>query len=238
MKRIKSERILPHTYSPDKQRSRHPTAPDETHIPTRLGLPALSPKSAIEKHELPSDDTHLPSMHQRPATKASSRESKKNNLLQWVNRPATNEASDRLRRHRSFKTPRPESEPPQIYLDPMQRQPSLENLSVATSNDGTFTGFDSPSMLSIHSVESDSLDCSRPHGAGHLAASPPFVPTPPPSVTHHLHVHYPLYRTHTTPSRPPSSMNQQLPSITPPPNVGKQGRLRKWHSERIKNKHV
>ena len=242
MKRIKSERILPHAHSPDKQRSRHTTAPDETQIPTKLGLPALSPKSAIEKQEVPSDDAHLPSMQQRPSTKVSSRESKKNTLLQWVNRPATNDPSDSLKRHRSFKISRPVTnpEPPQDFLNPIQRQPSLENLSVATSTsiDGTFTGFDSPSMLSIHSVESDALDCSRPHGAGHLTASPPFVPSTSSSAPHHLHVHYPFYRTQTTPSRLPSSTNQQLPSITPPPKVEKQGRMRKWHSERIKNKRV
>ena len=238
MKRIKSERVLPHAYSPDKQRSRHPTMPDNTHNPTKLGLPALSPKSTIEKQEFPSDDKHLPSMQQRPYTNASNRESKKSDLLQWVNRPTTNDASDRLKRHRSFKTSRPvpDPEPPQVFLHPMQRQPSLENLSVST--DGTFTGFDSPSMLSIHSMESDALECSRPHGAGHLTASPPFVPSTPSSETHHLFPHHALYQTQTLPSRPPSTMNRHLPSITPPKVDKQQSRLRKWHSERIKNKRV
>ena len=233
MKRIQSERALSQAYSPDKQRSHHSTVPDDTQIPTKLGLPMLSRKSTTERQESPLDasvDKYLPSMQPRPCSRVSSRESKKNGLLQWVNRPATNETNDRLKRQRSFKTSRPVSdpEPPQIFLHPMQRQPSLENLSVIT--DVTFTGFDSASMLSIHSVESDVLDCSRPHGAGHLIASPPFVPAPPSSATHHLHP-----RTHVLPSRPPSSMNRHLPSIIPA-KVDKQGRLRKWHSERIKKR--
>ena len=193
----------------------------------------LSPKSTIERQESPLDapvNKYLPLMQQRPCSRVSSRESKKNGLLQWVNRPVTNETNNRLKQQRNFKTSRSISdpEPPQIFLCPTQRQPSLENLSVIT--DVTFTGFDSASMLSIHSVESDALDCSRPHGAGHLVASPPFVPTRPPSATHHLHP-----RIHALPSRPPSSMNQYLPSIIPP-KVDKQGRLRKWHSEKIKKR--
>ena len=233
MNRIQSERVLSHVYSPDKQRSRHSTVPDNTHIPTKLGLPVLSPKSTNEQKESPLDapvDMYLPSMQQRPCSRVSSREHKKNGLLQWVNRPATNEANDRRKRHRSFKTSRlmSDPEPPQIFLYPTQRQPSLENLSV--TSDVTFAGFDSPSMLSMHSVESDVLDCSRPHGAGHLIASPPFVPAPPPSTAHHLHP-----RTHALPSRPPSGVNKHLPSIIPS-KVDKQSRLRKWHSERIKKR--
>lgn len=232
MKRIQSERVLPHACSPDKQRSRHVTAPSDHPVPNKLGLPMLSPKSTIEKQEYPMDspvNVQLPSMHQRPCTKASSRENKKNGLLEWVSRPLTNASSDRIKRHRSFKTSRQTCDPDphhlQVFHDHIQRQPSLENLSVTT--DGTFMGIDSPSMLSIHSVESDALD-------GHLAASPPFVPSPLPSEYHHHH-HHPLYRTQTQPSRPPSSVNQHLPSITPS-KVDKQGRIKKWHSERIKNR--
>ena len=234
MKRIQSERALPHACSPNKQRSRHATIPDNTPAPTKLGLPLLSPKSPTDKQDYPVDspaNTQLPSMHQRPCTKACSREDKKNGLLQWVNRPMTNAASDRLKRHRSFKTPMPapDPEPHQAFHYPMQKQPSLENLSVST--DGTFAGFDSPSMLSIHSVESDALELSRPHGASHLTASPPFVPSPPSSAMHYLPHHYRGQAMH---SRPPSTnTNQHLPSIT---QKDRQGKIKKWHSERIKKR--
>lgn len=225
---------MPDAYSPDKQRSRHSTIPDNTSISNKLGLPMLSPKSPTEKQEPSSlDSPHLPSMYQRPCT-TSNRENKKNGLLQWVNRPATNAASDRLKWHRSFKTP-PEPEPCQVFQYPIEKQPSLENLSVTT--DGTFTGLDNPSMLSIHSVESDALDWSRPHGAGHLVASPPFVPSPVSSTFQHSHNHHSIHRTQTIPSRPPSSsVDRQLPSITPKAN--KPGRIKKWHSERIKGRFV
>ena len=231
MKRIQSDRGLSH----DKQRSRsrHSTVPDNTPVPTKLGLPLLSPKSPTDKQEsLDSTvNTQLPSMHQRPCTKACSRENKKNGLLEWVNRPVTNAASDRLKRHRKTSMPLSDPEPHQEFHYPMQKQPSLENLSVTT--DGTFVGFDSPSMLSIHSVESDALEWSRPHGAGHLAASPPFVPSPPSSTIHHLPHHY---RGQTVHSRPPSSsMDQHLPSIT---QKDRQGKIKKWHSERIKKRFV
>ena len=236
MKRIQSERALQNAYSPDKQRSRHSTVPDDAPVSNKLGLPLLSPKSATEKLESSVGNpanTQLPSMHQRPCTKACNRENKKNGLLQWMNRPVTNAADDRLRRHRSFKTsvPAPDPEPHQAFHYPMQKQPSLENLSVTT--DGTFAGFDSPSMLSIHSVESDGLEWSRPHGAGHLAASPPFVPSPPSSGLHHLPHHYRGQAVHSR--SPSSSMNQHLPCIT---QKDRQGKIKKWHSERIKKRHV
>ena len=239
---MQSERTIPQACSPNKLRSRHLTMPDNTSIPAKLGLPMLSSNC-----KLPTDkedscsvvnnpvNAQLPSMRQRPSTKACSRESKKSDLLQWVNRPVTNAASDRLKRHRSFKTTTfaCDSEPHQAFHCPMQKQPSLENLSVTT--DGTFIGVNSPSMLSMHSVDSDALELSRPHAAGHLTASPPFVSTPPSSAMHHLPHSHPPYRRQTIDSRPPScSKDQHLPSIT---QNDRPGRLKKWHSERIK-RHV
>lgn len=244
MKRFQSERTLPQACLPDKQRSRHSTEPDDISMHNKLGLPMLSVNNKIytEKQELtsPENPAHLPlpSMHTRPSTKACNRESKKNGLLEWVNRPMTNAASNRIKKHRSFKAIRPISDPEShVHLlhvfHTMERPPSLENLSVIT--DATFNVLDSPSMLSIHSVESDGLDLSRPHGAGHLAASPPFVPSASPSTLHYLPHHF--HRTQTLPSRPPSTIaGQHLPSITP--KVDKQSRTKKWHSDRIRKRPV
>jgi len=211
-------------------------------MPDSLGLPVLSPKSSIEKKEIPYPDSPvnapLPSMQQRPNTKACNRENKKNGLLEWVNnRPMTNDASNRLKRHRSFKSSMPVTSDPephqlQVFHCAMSRLPSSENLSVTT--DTTLTSFDSPSMLSIHSVESDALDWSRPHGAGHLTASPPFVPSSQPATLQHFQPHH-HHRTQPSLSRlPPSLADQHLPSITQ--KVDKQGRMKKWHSERIKRR--
>ena len=235
---MQSERTIPHACSPNKQRSRHSTLPDNTSVPAKLGLPLLSPKSPTDKEDSIVNNpvnTRLPSMHQRPSTKACTRENKKSDLLQWVNRPVTNAASDRLKRHRSFKTSTfaCDPEPHQTFHCPMQKQPSLENLSVTT--DGTFIGVDSPSMLSMHSVESDVLEWSRPHAAGHLTASPPVVPSPSSSTLLHVLHGHPSHQRQTIHSRPLSnSKDEHLPSIT---QKDRPGRLKKWHSERIK-RHV
>ena len=240
---MQSERTLPHTYTPSvppqvaKARTRHTTAPVEPAGHDKLGLPMLSPKSPTEKQtfqDLPpiandGGKVPLPSMHHRTTATVYRKESRRDSLLQWVNKPSTTTAADRIKRNRSFRVAVAEPTEQLYHTPPLDRQPSLENLSVMTES--TNATFESPSMLSIHSVESDALDCSRQQH-NFLAASPPFIPSQPPPLTS-------VHRTRTVTvhgTRPTQSISDQLlPSINQrASSLSRNPKLKKWHSERIK----
>ena len=241
---MQSDRTLPHAYPPAvpqvaKVRTRHTTEPEPT-AHDKLGLPMLSPKSPIEKQTLQDfppiatndgDKVPLPSMHHRTTATPFNKESRRDSLLQWVNKPSSN-ATDRIKRNRSFRVAT--SDPAeQVYhtLSP-ERQPSLENLSMMTES--THVTLECPSMLSIHSVESDALDCSRQQH-NFLSASPPFIPSQPPPLQS---VH--RIRTMTVHGTRPmqSIVDQPLPSINQrASSLSRNPKLKKWHSERIKKKH-
>jgi len=240
---MQSDRTLPHTYSPavppqtTKVRTRHTTTPVEPTAREKLGLPILSPKSPVEKQTFQDfppiatndgDKMPLPSMHRCTTATAFGKESKRDSLLQWVNKPSSTTV-DRIKRNRSFRVAMSGATEQVYHTLPPERQPSLENLSVMTES--TNATFESSSMLSIHSVESDVLDCSR-HQHHFLAASPPFIPSPMQSVhrTQTMTVHS------TRPSH--SIADQLLPSIDQrASSLSRNPKLKKWHSERIKRKH-
>jgi len=240
---MQSERTLPLACTPAatpqvaKVRTRHTTEPIEP-ASDKLGLPMLSPKSPAEKQtfqDLPpittanDDKVPLPTMHHRTTATAYSKD-RRDCLLQWVNKPSAT-VTDRVKRNRSFRVAMSDTIEHAYHTLPPERQPSVENLSMMTES--TIATFESPSMLSIHSVESDALDCSRQQH-NFLAASPPFIPSQPPPLNS-------MYRTRTNNTvhgtrlcisdQPLPSINQRTSSLPRNP------KLKKWHSERIKRKH-